>query len=531
MSVRKLKERLRSRFGSVPDWDYLSGDMDSIRTYYDYRRKTGRDKFLIDETTWTDLDLSRIFRRINPRRCTSGEQYLYYMLRSPAIDRDEYERRSDLIDFAAADEKRRLNIEVILARLGCTRRADIRRIFDPKEHGAGALIGYIALLFALIASAVCAAVAVKEAAIAAVIILAVNVFVHENGKRRCQLDFDTVNYTINMVFALRKLQKLRDPELDAHLSPVYPSLERLRPVLRVGGLAAPGDSAGFYELIASVTLIDLISYEYSKSKLGRCHEDVFAIHEYLGRLDAAISVASYRKSLSRYCLPELSFDPHAERVIRAAGLVHPLLNGAVPNDLILTSSMLITGSNASGKSTFLKSAALSAIMAQSICTVPARSYSACAFRVYTSMAVSDDILAGESYYIVEIRSLKRILDAAETGEPILCAVDEVLRGTNTVERIAASSEVLKALTDMGALCVAATHDIELCDLLGGTYMLSHFEERLGDNEMTFDYKLRPGKATSRNAINLLELMGFDEEIVESAHERANRYIESGKWQA
>lgn len=218
-----------------------------------------------------------------------------------------------------------------------------------------------------------------------------------------------------------------------------------------------------------------------------------------------------------------------ENSIDAAGLVHPLLRDAVPNDLVTDRPLLITGSNASGKSTYLKTAALAVCMAQSICTVTADSYSANALRVYSSMALKDDLLAGESYYIVETRSLKRILDAAEKDSAILCVVDEVLRGTNTIERIAASSEVLRALAGAGALCIAATHDIELCELLNGAYRLFHFEEQVGENEMLFDYKLRGGKATSRNAINLLRLMGFDERIVENAHARANRYLETGSW--
>ena len=190
-----------------------------------------------------------------------------------------------------------------------------------------------------------------------------------------------------------------------------------------------------------------------------------------------------------------------------------------------------SGANSSGKSTYLKTVALAVLMAQSICTVLAERYEAAAFRIYTSMALRDDLLAGESYYIVETKSLKRILDAAEEASPILCVVDEVLRGTNTVERIAASSEVLRAMADDGLLCLAATHDIELCELLQDCFDLYHFEEQVGENEMLFDYVIRPGKASSRNAINLLQLMGFDRHIVDRAHQKANRYLETGEWRA
>ncbi len=112
---------------------------------------------------------------------------------------------------------------------------------------------------------------------------------------------------------------------------------------------------------------------------------------------------------------------------------------------------------------------------------------------------------------------------------MLCTIDEVLRGTNTVERIAASSKILENIASRGALCLAATHDIELCDLLSEQYDMYHFEEQVGISEMLFDYQIRNGKAVSRNAINLLKLIGFDESIVAGAHERANRYMAEGFW--
>jgi len=146
------------------------------------------------------------------------------------------------------------------------------------------------------------------------------------------------------------------------------------------------------------------------------------------------------------------------------------------------------------------------------------------------MAIADDLLAGESYFIAEIKSLKRILDADASMQPILCVIDEVLRGTNTVERIAASSEALKYLAAKKVICLAATHDIELCALLDGHYRLQHFEETVtGDGEIIFDYMIKDGPATTRNALKLLASMGFDSEMVDRAKEKANRYSVDGKW--
>ncbi len=527
MFVRKLRRRLENQYGKAPDLLYFPGDMENIKSYYDYRRKTEPDAFLLDEITWNDLGMDRIFKRINQGLSTSGEQYLYYMLRSPATDAETYSSRKQLIDFMGDKPQLRLKFQVILARLGRSRRADLCKAFYPSEHGFGWLAVYVLLALLVPAAAVFAALTGPYGLLACIGVMSFNALVHETRLRKCQRDFDSVNYMVSMVFALHKIRKLKNLELDGHLQAAYGSLERLRSVIRTGGITSFSDG-GAGDLLATIFLFDLITYEFLKNKLGRCHEDIFTVHESLGKIDAAIAVASYRESLDGFAVPEVDFSP-ACPYFCAADMTHPLLKGAVANDLNTQKSILITGSNASGKSTYLKTAALCAILAQTICTASAGSYHASAFRIYSSMALSDDLLAGESYYIVETKSLKRIFSETEGRIPLLCTIDEVLRGTNTVERIAASSKILESIAKRGGLCLAATHDIELCELLDGQYDMYHFEEQVGADEMLFDYKIRRGKAVSRNAINLLKLIGFEDSIVNGAHERANRYMEKGIW--
>ena len=147
------------------------------------------------------------------------------------------------------------------------------------------------------------------------------------------------------------------------------------------------------------------------------------------------------------------------------------------------------------------------------------------------MTLRDDLGSGESYYIVEIKALKRILDAASAGKgQILCFVDEVLRGTNTVERIAASAQILKSLGSSGILCFAATHDIELTELLQDDFDNYHFEEDVREGDVFFNYKLKGGKATTRNAIKLLELMGYDKDVIKKATDQAEHFTQFGVWQ-
>ena len=190
----------------------------------------------------------------------------------------------------------------------------------------------------------------------------------------------------------------------------------------------------------------------------------------------------------------------------------------------------MTGSNASGKSTFLKNVAVNAILAQTLGTCTCSRYRAPFMKIMTSMALRDDIGGGESYFIVEIKSLKRILDEAQKGAPLLCIIDEVLRGTNTIERIAASSRILKELDKPWVLPFAATHDIELSYILDGIYHNYHFEEEIRDNEVIFNYLLQKGRATTRNAIRLLDMLGYDPSIVEDARKAAAHFEADGVWE-
>ena len=112
----------------------------------------------------------------------------------------------------------------------------------------------------------------------------------------------------------------------------------------------------------------------------------------------------------------------------------------------------------------------------------------------------------------------------------MCFVDEVLRGTNTVERIAASAQILKSISGANCICFAATHDIELTYLLENVYCNYHFSEEIEENDISFTYKLMDGRAQTRNAIKLLGIMGFSSEIIHEAENMAGNFLKTGVWQ-
>jgi DNA mismatch repair ATPase MutS len=147
------------------------------------------------------------------------------------------------------------------------------------------------------------------------------------------------------------------------------------------------------------------------------------------------------------------------------------------------------------------------------------------FAVRTCIGRSDDLLSGKSYYLVEVEAVLALVDASSSDMPHLFLFDELFRGTNAVERIAAAEAVLTEIvvdetTFKPHVVVAATHDGELVELLRDAYASYHFEDTLGPHGLSFEYRLRAGPATSRNAIELLRLNGASHALVERALARA-----------
>lgn len=162
-------------------------------------------------------------------------------------------------------------------------------------------------------------------------------------------------------------------------------------------------------------------------------------------------------------------------------------------------------------------------MAQSINTCFATDYRAPLVVVKSCIARADDLAAGKSYYIVEVEQVLSRVQASLSENPHLFLFDEMFRGTNAVERIAAGEAVLRELVrgrDGHHVVLAATHDAELVELLRGEYSAFHFEDSIGPAGLSFDYRLAPGPATTRNAITLLELHGAPATVVASALARA-----------
>jgi len=275
-----------------------------------------------------------------------------------------------------------------------------------------------------------------------------------------------------------------------------------------------------YEYLSLAFLLDGLAVFFGLRRLKASSKDLLRVVAAMGEIDAALAVASYRAGTEGWTRPHL-VEQGAPLVLH--DLRHPLLKNAVANSITLgpPHGVLVTGSNMSGKSTFLRTVGVSAVMAQTIDTCLASKYEAPVLRVRTCIGRSDDLLAGKSYYLAEVEALLGMVRASEGDGQYLFLLDELFRGTNAVERIAAGEAVLRELTEGKAhVTITATHDGELVSLLADAYTSSHLEDEVGPQGPVFHYRLQPGPATSRNAITLLQLNGAPDSLIARARGRA-----------
>ncbi len=230
------------------------------------------------------------------------------------------------------------------------------------------------------------------------------------------------------------------------------------------------------------------------------------------RIEACLSLATYAAAAPEHAWPQERWEGP---LFETKGLAHPLLPAAtrVGNDLELDAPgaiWIVTGSNMSGKSTFLRSAGLGVVMANCGLPVPARSMVLHDLHVVTSMVVTESLERGSSRFHAEVLRIKDCLDWAAEGAPALVLLDEILAGTNSEERHLGTLAVLRHLRGLGAATVVSTHDLALAhletDLTDASVV--HFRDRVEDGRMVFDYVLRPGVLPSTNALQVMRAEGI-----------------------
>lgn len=527
LSRRSWKQRLKiyihEKFGAVPkekEWN------DKVKEYW---KLTGDDDGL-DDITWNDLSMTGMFNRINNCDTSAGEEILYWKLRRNDMEDEEREIFEKRVSVFGRDEKLREETENILCNIG----KESASYYIPSymdgigeyrlKYGWLCRVLQILLVLSLIAAA---ATRTSTAEFACLAVCVVNLVLYMMTKMKYEVELGLSDPAIQILEAGKKLsekKKIRElfPVLSEETDGFKKVLRGARFLRTQRANTAAGDvGALLLDYLMGITLWQLTVYDSMVRRLSEKAEEYLEVYREIGEMDAAVSTASFRQSLPWYCVPEFGEENGPDgngRNIFMEDVYHPLIDDPVENTLELNRGCLITGSNASGKSTFIKAVAVNVVLAQAFNTCAAGKMRMPHVQVLTSMAVRDDLMAGESYFIREIRYLKRILDHLNDRKVTLCVIDEILRGTNTGERIRASHAILEYLAGKNCIPLIASHDKELTVLLDRLYDNYHFSEEMGEGDISFSYKIMKGPATSQNAVKLLKIAGFPEEILEKCEE-------------
>jgi MutS domain V len=234
-------------------------------------------------------------------------------------------------------------------------------------------------------------------------------------------------------------------------------------------------------------------------------------------LEALSSLANFAFLNPEYTFPEITAPEGGKQItFNSKNLGHPLIkkDKKVCNDFELTPEGeigIITGSNMSGKSTFVRTLGINLSLAYAGSVVNADELKISLFRIFTCIKVSDSVIDGISYFYAEVKRLKALLDEIEKCEyPVFFLIDEIFRGTNNIERLQGSSAFIKKLAQTNTVGTIATHDLELVKLSGKISKVKnyYFKEEIENGRMIFNYRINPGPCPTTNALKIMKQEGL-----------------------
>lgn len=519
---KRVWDSIRKQYGKKPDRKEI--DFHLTGQYFVEAEHKDTDG-LVDDETWNDLDMSEVFQRLNATCSFAGEQYLYASLRILSQDKEKFSKYERRMAYFEENPEERADIQFELYKIG--KRPSyyyLPSFFNNIDAFKMSRVTFYRVMQAAILASLllCLVFRTKWILIATFCLFLINIVIHGLMKGEYDTQLEVIEGIYGLMQVMRKLTRSKAGEFGEEFKEFYhiaadlkDSEKKFSYLLGRKRASATGD---FMEVAATyitgALLLDCTMYNKIIREIDERIDTFIWLYELVGELDMLISIASFRKSLPAFCLP----DFHEELSIEMEDIYHPLIDNPVYNSVRLYKNTIITGSNASGKSTFIKAAAINEIFAQTIHTCTARRFVLPPTYVKSSMAVRDNLMAGESYYIREIKSLKRTALSTDGRLPVFCAIDEILRGTNTNERLAASASILQYLQDKNCIVLVATHDLELLDMLKDSgYDNYYFSEQPEAEDVIFDYKIHSGVSKNTNAIRLLERIGFPEEVIGCAN--------------
>ncbi|HEV7673676.1 MAG TPA: mismatch repair protein [Candidatus Angelobacter sp.] len=357
-----------------------------------------------------------------------------------------------------------------------------------------------------------------------VLLLLVNGVIMFRSRHRLEKIFAGVGDTHKDLDSLALL--LRSIEAEQFESPMLQQLQArllthgLPPsvcIARLDTLADLDDSRhNWFVRILDIPLLYSLQIAFALERWRRTYgSGIEAWLDIVGELEALASVAAYAYEHPHDPFPEFA-PPEADVCFHGEALGHPLLPAekCVRNDVRLGGNsqvLLVSGSNMSGKSTYLRVVGINAVLAMVGAPVRARRLRLSRVAVGASMRVSDSLQKGISHFYAEIKRLRQVVDLS-SARPALFLLDEVLQGTNSHDRRVGTEGVLRTLVRNHAIGLVTTHDLALTSLeevFPDRVRNAHFQERFEDDKLSFDYCLRPGVVTTSNGVELMKSIGLD----------------------
>lgn len=519
------RSKKRNRLDKIRyDWGRSKSD------YFPFHRITSyaevqKQKFFhqLSEQTLRDIDFNELFQFIDRTTTKPGQQYLYNKLIRPSGNSEELTTLNSQVKFFSDHAAIREGVQQDLLALSHSDAYHIAALLNDRllerPKWLKWLIAYTVVVLLLLLLIPFYKIVVLFLLVPALLNMVLH-FWNKGNTDSFTKSFPQLNVLIHLS------EKLLQKELPHQKENVAQAIAALKPfqlkikLLNLGQDGSIKDDLAqlgvyFTDLIKAFFLVEIhVLYHLTKELENRQHH-VATLFEYVGNIDLTISIASLRAGGKVVCEPRLIAR---SKKISFKNIYHPLVKNCVTNTLSVHSkSVLITGSNMSGKTTFLRTLMINSVLAQTIYTCFAEEFTTPIVKQFSSIRIDDDLLKGSSYYFEEINIMASLVNEANSGHQNLFVSDEVFKGTNTIERIASAKAILSYLNKGDNLVFVSTHDIELSGILADEYDLYHFTETIDNGQLHFDHRIKVGPLTTRNAIRLLELSSYPEEITSEAN--------------
>lgn len=524
MRKKKLIEKLNESFGKFKDDDFR---FDLIEKYF--ANKDNSDSFqILSDKTCSDLDFEELFMFLDRTTSKVGQQCLYNNLRAIPNSISNKEKKEKLIQKLIVDVDFRINTQMQLEKLNKADVFYISSLFQEEHQEPPKWFFVIRLLsFTSLLSLIMIPFNPQMIFVFLCTFL-VNIGIHYWNKRHLYKYLGSIPQLLKLNDIANNLFKEQTfKELDHDLPNSFRIINQVRNRMSFFRLEASLQSEaeailwGIFELFKIAFLLEPLLLFGVLKRLDSKRKEIENVFCFVGEIDVLVSVASLRKGLEKCCLPKIR-----ESKLSAKSIYHPLIPDCVTNTIeICNKSILLTGSNMSGKTSFIRTIGLNMITGLTINTCFAEFMSIPKLRIYSAIRISDDLMNDKSYYFEEVLTIKEMIEKSSEGKPNLFLLDEIFKGTNTIERISAGKAVLSTLSKNNNIVFVSTHDIELTDMLLDEFELYHFSEIVKDNNVDFDYKLKEGKLKNRNAIRILQINDYPSDLINEAIEISRKLDE------